>query len=135
MILATERGQELDPTAHSFVELGLNPRRPTGAMHAALGLGLGVRVRGERFYGELEGVVDAVQPIGQAWQSAVLSTNARVNVGFQLTDWLAVFAGPQLATMVAVTEGPDLHAYTPWGFDASSRVRLIPGFVVGAQLL
>ncbi|MFO0597146.1 MAG: caspase family protein [Myxococcaceae bacterium] len=120
---------------YSFVELGLNPRRPTGAMHAALGLGLGVRVRGERFYGELEGVVDAVQPIGQTWQSAVLSTNARVNVGFQLTDWLAVFAGPQLATMVAVTEGPDLHAYTPWGFDASSRVRLIPGFVVGAQLL
>ncbi len=123
------------PNVYSYVSAGLNPRGPTGHSNVALGLGLGARLHFGRWYGELEGGVDALQPLGLPWVGSTLSSTARINVGFQLFDALAIFAGPHLDVVTAVTNDQDVRTLSPWGFDVSPRVRLVPGFVLGAQFL
>jgi hypothetical protein len=120
---------------YSFAVGGINPRGAGGRITLSAGLGLGVRARfGERFYGELEGTVEDLLLTGPVWSNSGLSTGARLNVGFQIFEKLAVFAGPQFHTHVAFNNA-DVKTFSPWGFDVSPSVRLVPGFVVGVQAL
>jgi Caspase domain len=118
---------------YSFAVAGVNPRALDGKTVFNLGLGLGVRARFGRWYGELEGSYESLNPVSSALTVVGFNANARLNVGFQLLDAVAVFAGPQLGTFVSF--GSDVRALTPWGFDVSNRVRLVPGVVLGAQFL
>jgi hypothetical protein len=120
---------------YSFLMGGVNPRGANGKVNLSYGLGLGVRAHFGRWYGELEGSFEDLHQPGPVWQSSVFSTGARLNVGFQLFEKLAVFAGPQLHTLIAINTLQDVKTLSPWGFDASDRVRLVPGFVLGAQFL
>ncbi|MFT3711965.1 MAG: caspase family protein [Archangium sp.] len=120
---------------YSFAVGGINPRGTNGRVVLSAGLGLGVRARfGERFYGELEGTCENLLQTGPVWSNSGLSTGARLNVGFQLFEKLAVFAGPQFHVHVAMNNA-DVKTLSPWGFDVSPSVRLVPGFVVGVQVL
>ncbi|MDP1827829.1 MAG: caspase family protein [Archangium sp.] len=120
---------------YSFLMGGVNPRGANGKVNLSYGLGLGVRARFGRWYGELEGSFEDLHQPGQTWQSSVFSTGARLNVGFQLFERFAVFAGPQLHTHIAINALQDVRTLSPWGFDVSDRVRLVPGVVLGAQFL
>ncbi len=120
---------------YSFLMGGLNPRGANGRINLSYGLGLGVRARFGRWYGELEGSFEDLHQPGLAWQSSVFSTGARLNVGFQLFERMAVFAGPQFHTHIAINTMQDVRTLSPWGFDVSDRVKLVPGFVLGAQFL
>jgi hypothetical protein len=37
--------------------------------------------------------------------------------------------------VTSITNDQDVRTLSPWGFDVSPRVRLVPGFVLGAQFL
>ncbi len=121
------------PNVYSFAVGGVNPRALNGKTVFSLGLGIGVRARFGRWYGELEASYESLTPVSSTLTTTGFDANARLNLGFQLVDGVAVFAGPQLGTFVSF--GPDLRGLTPWGFDVSSRVRLVPGVVLGAQFL
>lgn len=119
---------------YSLLVGSLNPR---GGTYLGAGLGLGVRAFfGERWYGELEGTCQSLLPTRPA-TPMFLSADLRLNVGYQLFERFSVFAGPQLQTLVAFdsTNSSTLRALSPWGFDPSSSVRLVPGVVVGVQVL
>ena len=75
---------------------------------------------------------------GVAWVSGLFSTGLRVNIGYQLMEGVAVFAGPQVHVMVSLKSPAPTHApasLTPWGFDLTGNTRLVPGVVLGAQFL
>lgn len=120
---------------YSFLMAGVNPRGANGRINLSYGLGLGLRLRFGQWYGELEGSFEDLHQPGVAWQSSVFSTGARLNVGYQLFERMAVFVGPQLHTHVAINALQDVRTLSPWGIDVSSTVRLVPGFVIGAQFL
>ncbi|MBL8910401.1 MAG: hypothetical protein JNM17_06825, partial [Archangium sp.] len=122
---------------YAFAMGGLNPRGAGGKANLSYGLGLGVRLRFDKFYGELEGSFEDLHQLDGAasWNSSVFSTGGRLNVGYQLFEKLAVFAGPQLHTLVAINDNQSVRVLSPWGFDTSQRVRIVPGFVIGAQFL
>jgi hypothetical protein len=123
---------------YSALTLGLNPHGGARGPYFSYGVGLGVRVRGERLYGELEGSFEDLHPVpgnGAAWEAGVFSTGLRINVGYQLLDGVAVFAGPQLHAIISVLANRTPASLTPWGFDVSPSVRLVPGVVLGAQFL
>lgn len=121
---------------YGFLMGGVNPRGANGRINLSYGLGIGVRAQvAERWYGELEGSFEDLHQPGVSWRSSVFSTGARLNVGYQLFEKFAVFAGPQLHTLIAISTTQDVRTLSPWGFDASQTVRLVPGFVLGAQFL
>jgi hypothetical protein len=120
---------------YSFAMAGVNPRGANGRINLSYGLGLGLRLRFGPWYGELEGSFEDLHQVGVAWSPSVVSTGARLNVGYQLFERMAVFAGPQLHTHVALTSLQDVRTLSPWGIDVSNTVRLVPGFVIGAQFL
>lgn len=122
---------------YAFAMGGVNPRGAGGKANLSYGLGLGVRLRFDKFYGELEGSFEDLHQLDGAmsWNSSVFSTGGRLNVGYQLFEKLAVFAGPQLHTLVAINDNQSVRVLSPWGFDTSARVRIVPGFVIGAQFL
>jgi hypothetical protein len=120
---------------YGFLMGGLNPRGANGRINLSYGMGIGMRLRFGKFYGELEGSFEDLHQPGLPWQSSVFSTGARLNVGYQLFERMAVFAGPQFHTHVAINTMQDVRTLSPWGFDVSDRVRLVPGFVIGAQFL
>jgi Caspase domain len=114
---------------------GLNPRGTNGRVNLSYGAGLGGRARFGRWYGEVEGSFEDLHQVGVPWQSTVFSTGLRLNVGFQLFSKWAVFAGAQLHALVAISSLQDVRTLSPWGIDVSPRVRLVPGFVIGTQVL
>jgi len=123
---------------YSALSLGFNPRGAPGRPYFSYGLGVGVRATFDRWYGELEGSFEDLHPLpgnGVLWESGTFSTGLRLNVGFQLLERVAVFAGPQLHAVVSVLSGRTPASLTPWGFDVSGAVRLVPGFVAGVQFL
>lgn len=119
---------------YSLLTLGFNPR---GSMHPSwsYGLGLGVRNRWGSWYGELEAGAESLHELGGPWnEEQVLSTGLRLNVGYQVFKGVAVFAGPQLFTVIGLGTS-QVSGLAPWGYDLSGRVKLVPGFVLGAQFL
>ena len=62
---------------------------------------------------------------------AVRGDDARVQRAF--ADAFSVFAGPSFTQMISFSRS-DVTALAPWGLAPSQSVRLIPGFVIGAQL-
>jgi hypothetical protein len=122
-------------SAHVYCLLmgGLNPRGRGGKVNLSYGAGLGVHLDFGNFYGELEATFEDVHQMGDDWRSSqAFSTGLHLNVGYQLFERVAVFAGPQVQTLIAIAT-PDVKALAPWGFDASSSVRVVPGVVVGLQ--
>lgn len=120
---------------YSFVVGGANPRGPNHKPTLSIGLGLGVRHRFGGWYGEVEASFEDLHPTsGNFLTTVAFSPALRLNVGYQLFEKMAVFAGAQLATAIAVN-GQDVKALSPWGVDVDARVRLVPGFAVGAQFL
>ncbi len=125
-------------TVYSFVMAGVNPRDAGGRALYGFGAGLGVRLRSDRLYGELEGSCEGLHstaPGTQFWATPALSTGLRLNVGWQLWEHFAVFAGAQLHTHVALSSTRDVKSLSPWGFDVDPRVRLVPGLALGIQVL
>lgn len=124
---------------YSTLSLGLNPYGSVGRPYWSLGFGLGVRVPvAERWYGEVEGTFDTLSPVpkdGVIWEAGGFATGLRVNVGFQLLDGVAVFAGPQVQVMASFFSNRPVAKLSPWGFDLASGYRLVPGVVLGAQFL
>jgi Caspase domain len=123
---------------YSEVFAGFNPRTISGRPYFSYGLGLGVRARFGAWYGELEGTCESLSPIpGKAavWETGILSSGLRVDVGYQLTEGVAVFVGPQLQVLVSMLRDRPPAALTPWGWDLGNAVRLVPGAAVGLQFL
>ena len=122
---------------YSSITLGLNPRGSSGKPHFSYGFGLGLRAGIDRWYGELEASFEDLHQFnpGLMWVGGVFSTGLRVNIGYQLLDGVAVFAGPQVHVMMAYSSTQTPASLTPWGFDLTSQHRLVPGFVLGAQFL
>ena len=117
---------------YSFLVGGVNPRGAGGRVNLTAGLGLGVRHRIGRWYGELEGSAETLHLVGQ-WNGSTLNAGGRFNLGFQLFDAVALFAGPQVYVLYSFDDRQDVKTLSPWGFDLSSRTRLVPGVVLGAQ--
>ncbi|MBL8953032.1 MAG: caspase family protein [Myxococcaceae bacterium] len=133
--LAVKMGGE---NVYSFVVAGVNPRDTNGRPLISLGAGLGVRLRFDDFYGELEGSFETLHRTAQGtnfWAGPACSTGLRLNVGYQLWEHFAVFAGAQLHTHITFDGTRDVKTLSPWGYDVSSRVRLVPGLVLGIQVL
>lgn len=123
------------PHVYGLASVGLDPRGVApGQVHVAFGLGLGGRVRKDKWYGELEALTEIFQRVGGPWSGVVQSAGLRVNVGFQAWERLAFFAGPQLHVHVALASSADVRALSSWGFDVASTVRLVPGLVAGVQV-
>jgi hypothetical protein len=119
---------------YSVLTAGFNPRG-NGKPSFSYGLGLGFRVRFGHWYGEVEASADSVRSLGGPLTAEnALSTGLRVNVGYQLAGAVAVFAGPQLYTLIGF-EGTQVQSLAPWGFALSDRVKLVPGAVLGLQFL
>jgi hypothetical protein len=123
---------------YSSLSVGFNPRSPAGKPYFSYGVGLGGRATFGRFHGELEASFEDLHPFpgtGVVWEEGVFSTGLRLNVGYQLLEGVAVFAGPQVHALVSLLPERTPASLTPWGFDASAAVRVVPGFVVGAEFL
>jgi hypothetical protein len=124
---------------YSTLSLGLNPYGSVGRPYWSLGFGLGVRVPVvERWYGEVEATFDTLSPMpkdGVVWETGAFATGLRVNVGFQLLEGVAVFAGPQVQVMASFLSNRPVAKLSPWGFDLASGYRLVPGVVLGVQFL
>lgn len=123
------------PHVYGLASVGFNPRGTVaGQVHVAFGLGLGGRVRKDKWYGEVEAQTEVLQRVGGPWSGVVQSAGLRVNVGFQAWERFAFFAGPQLHVHVALANSGDVRALSSWGFDVASSVRLVPGLVAGVQV-
>lgn len=119
---------------YSFLVAGVNPRVVETNPHFSYGLGLGVHVTSGRWFGEIEGSFEDVHRFGgRAFESQAFDVTARVNIGFQIAEKFGVFAGPQLHTHIAMAT-EDVRVLSSIGVDLSSRVRLVPGIVVGLQV-
>jgi Caspase domain len=119
---------------YSFIEAGVNPRGFLGQATFSAGLGLGVRIRPNRWYGELEASALSFLETDQLFDTQAFAAGLRLHVGYQVTGQVAVFAGPQVQTVIELSsdEGP-LDPFSPWGFSLSRQVSLVPGIVIGAQ--
>jgi len=125
-------------TVYSFLLGGVNPRDTNGRALVGLGAGIGVRLRWDRVYGELEGSFEGLHstaPGASFWATSAASTGLRLNVGYQLWEHFAVFGGAQLHTLISFTDQRDVRTLAPWGVVVGPRVALVPGFAVGVQLL
>ena len=122
---------------YSMLSLGLNPRGSVGRPYVGAGFGLGVRVPVERWYGELEGTFDTLfqVPKDGVWEFGVFAAGLRLNVGFQVLERVAVFAGPQVQIMESRLADQPVGALSSWGFGLGDRFRLVPGAVLGVQFL
>jgi hypothetical protein len=119
---------------YSFLVAGVNPRVVETNPHFSYGLGLGVHVNSGRWFGEIEGSFEDVHRFGgQPFESQAFDVTARVNIGFQVAEKFGVFAGPQLHTHIAMAT-EEVRVLSSIGLDLSSRVRLVPGIVVGVQV-
>lgn len=114
----------------SFVTLGLNPRSGGRALAA---LGLGLHLDFGRFYGQLEAEAGNLYSFGRPFVTDTFVANQRLLVGYQFVDAFSVFAGPSLTQVVSFTRS-DVTQVTPWGLELGQGSRLVPGFVIGAQL-
>ncbi len=130
--LAVKAGGE---HVYSALTAGLNPRADGGRPAFSYGLGVGVRASFGRGYGELEASVESVTFSSRGYAPLALSTGLRLNVGYQLFERMAVFAGPQVHTLVSFSPENELGQLSPWGFNLGPTVRLVPGVVAGVQLL
>lgn len=116
---------------YSQVTGGVNPRSGT---RLSLSLGLGLHLDFGPFYGELEADVGNLYEPASLFRNAnLLLLNQRLMVGYQFTPVISAFAGPSFTQVVSFTRS-DVTGLTPWGFDTGPGVRLVPGFVAGAQL-
>ncbi|MDP1915771.1 MAG: caspase family protein [Myxococcales bacterium] len=115
---------------YSFAALGLNPR---AGGHVAAVLGLGVHLDFGRFYGQFEADTGSLISLVRPLPSDTLVVSERLVIGYQFADAFSVFAGPSMTQLVSFTRA-DVTPLTPWGFELRSGSRLVPGFVIGAQL-
>lgn len=116
---------------YSQLTIGLNPRDGTRLF---AGLGLGLHLDFGKFYGQLEADAGNLYVPSAIFRNAdVFLVNERLTVGYQFADAFSVFAGPSFTQMVSFSRS-DITALAPWGLAPSQSVRLVPGFVIGAQL-
>jgi hypothetical protein len=121
---------------YGLAQVGLNPRGPLSQPTLAAGLGLGARALFGRWYAELEGVAETFSPFGDGFRGNTLSSSLRLQAGFQLFTALAVYAGAQVSVQVKLAENNvAVNLFSPWGFALSARARLVPGLMVGVQVL
>jgi hypothetical protein len=113
---------------------GFNPHGG-GQPFLSYGAGIGLRKRWGNWYGELEASVEDLHQLNANWNTEALSTGLRLNIGYQLYEALAIFAGPQLNVLVAFNAGRTARQLAPWGFAPSDKVALVPGVVLGLQFL
>lgn len=115
---------------YSFGALGLNPR---DSGHFSAVLGVGVHLDFGRFYGQFEADAGSLMSLARPVPGHSLVVSERVVIGYQFADAFSVFAGPSMTQLVSFNNA-DVTRYTPWGVDLRSGSRLVPGFVIGAQL-
>lgn len=127
--LAVKMGGE---RVYTLLTVGVDPSR-VGKAYLSYGAGLGVRHRIGNWYGELELTASDPHQVGSTWRSDFLDAGLRLNVGYQLTDGFAVFAGPQMHTLIAFEDLP-ASRLAPYSIEWGSRVALVPGVVLGLQL-
>jgi hypothetical protein len=117
---------------YTLLSAGIDPSR-VGKAYLSYGAGLGFRNRFGSWYGELELTASSPHQVDSPWKDGFLDAGLRLNVGYQLFDGLAVFAGPQLHTLIAFEdEAPSRLA--PYSVAWGSRVALTPGVMLGVQL-
>ncbi|MFT3835884.1 MAG: caspase family protein [Myxococcaceae bacterium] len=127
--LAVKMGGE---RVYTLLSVGVDPSR-VGKAYLSYGAGLGVRHRIGNWYGELELTASDPHQVGATWRSDFLDAGLRLNIGYQLAEGFAVFAGPQMHTLIAFEDLPATRL-APYSIEWGSRVALVPGVVLGVQL-
>ncbi len=102
------------------------------------GLGLGWRLSTEKWRFAVESIAQSIHLSSRpTWQGTQLLTSLRFNVGYRLTPWLSVYAGPSLNVLVDFSSyravGEPLAGYALSSGPGAAAV-LYPGLQLGVEL-
>ena len=125
-------------TIYNVFMLGWRPRGDSTRLYA--GLGIGGHIPLKRFFVDIDVLSHGVYT-GPDWSpegGSDLLSSLRLTGGWQVTDMLAVTAGPTVSVWVSEREdGSAVPFYDAplYKWNGSEHVRIWPGFTVGLQLL
>jgi len=129
-------------TIYNVFMLGCQPGGDSTRLLA--GLGIGGHISLDRFFVDIDALGHSVYPAPE-WPrewfeggGSDLLSSLRVTGGWQLTDMLALTAGPTLSVWVSSREDGSaipLYDFPMYHYEGDVNVRIWPGFTVGLQLL
>jgi hypothetical protein len=125
-------------TIYNVFTLGWQPDGDSNRLLA--GLGIGGHIALDRLFVDIDAVGHSVYRGTGSFEEGGggLLSSLRLTGGWQLTDMLAVTAGPTLSVWVSDADnGSEIPFYDLplYRYDGDVKVRIWPGFTVGLQLL